>query len=275
MPDAVVWAGLVLMGACVGAYGTLIGAGGGFVLVPVLLLLYPGDSTELVTSISLAVVFFNAASGTVAYARQMRIDYLAANVFAAATVPGAVAGAFAISLVPRRLFDVVFALLLLLAAAFLELRPRGRVSQRRHRRGEVTRRITDVQGDTYVYSYSLRTGVALSVLVGFVASLLGVGGGIIHVPVMVQLLHFPAHLATATSHYVLTVTSLTATLVHVIAGDLDGGYARTAALAVGVLAGAQVGARLSLRLGATAIVRLLALALVAVAARLLLAAAGV
>jgi len=272
LPDALVWPGLILLGVAVGAYGTMIGAGGGFVLVPVLLLLYPGDPPELVTSISLAVVFFNALSGTAAYVRQRRVDYLAANAFALATVPGALAGAFAVSLFARRLFDGVFALVLLLAAAFLLLGPSGRVVQRRYRRGEVTRRITDALGDTYVYSYSLPLGVVLSLAVGFVSSLLGIGGGIIHVPAMVQLLRFPAHVATATSHYVLTVTALTGTLVHVLAGDLEGGYARTGALAAGVLIGAQLGARLSLRLGGLGIVRLLALALAAVAVRLLIEA---
>ena len=272
MPDALVWPGLILLGVAVGAYGTMIGAGGGFVLVPVLLLLYPGDPPELVTSISLAVVFFNALSGTTAYIRQRRVDYLAANAFALATVPGALAGAFAVSLFARRLFDGVFALVLLLAAAFLLLGPSGRVVQRRYRRGEVTRRITDALGDTYVYSYSLPLGVVLSLMVGFLSSLLGIGGGIIHVPAMVQLLRFPAHVATATSHYVLTVTALTGTLVHVLAGDLEGGYARTGALAAGVLIGAQLGARLSLRLGGLGIVRLLALALAAVAVRLLIEA---
>ena len=267
-----VWPGLILLGVAVGAYGTMIGAGGGFVLVPVLLLLYPGDPPELVTSISLAVVFFNALSGTAAYVRQRRVDYLAANAFALATVPGALAGAFAVSLFARRLFDGVFALVLLLAAAFLLLGPSGRVVQRRYRRGEVTRRITDALGDTYVYSYSLPLGVVLSLMVGFLSSLLGIGGGIIHVPAMVQLLRFPAHVATATSHYVLTVTALTGTLVHVLAGDLEGGYARTGALAAGVLIGAQLGARLSLRLGGLGIVRLLALALAAVAVRLLIEA---
>ncbi len=66
MGDAL-WA--IPLGFLVGAYGTLIGAGGGFVLMPVLLVLYPGQSPELLTSISLAVVFFNAASGSWAYAR--------------------------------------------------------------------------------------------------------------------------------------------------------------------------------------------------------------
>jgi len=66
---------LVLIGFAVGAFGTLIGAGGGFILTTILLLLYPHDSPQTLTAISLAAVFFNAASGSAAYARQRRIDY--------------------------------------------------------------------------------------------------------------------------------------------------------------------------------------------------------
>ena len=58
-----------------GTYGTLIGAGGGFVLAPALLLLYPGEAPEIITSISLRAVFFNALSGTLARASSKRIDY--------------------------------------------------------------------------------------------------------------------------------------------------------------------------------------------------------
>ena len=105
MPDILTWPGLVLLGIAVGTYGTMIGAGGGFVLVPLLLILYPGKPPEAITSISLAVVFLNAASGTVAYVRQRRIDFLAANCFAVATIPGAIAGALVTSYLPRRLFD--------------------------------------------------------------------------------------------------------------------------------------------------------------------------
>lgn len=274
MPEAAQWLGLILLGVAVGAYGTVIGAGGGFVLVPVLLLIYPEDSTALLTSISLAVVFFNALSGTAAYAAQRRVDGLAAAAFALATLPGAVAGALAVSLVPRRAFDAVFAGLLLVVGAVLTLPLRAPVVQRRTRRGEVTRRITDAQGNTFVYSYNLAAGLAVSAAVGFFSSVLGVGGGIIHVPAMILLLHFPAHVATATSQAVLTASALAGTVTHLVRGDLDGGYLRVALLAIGVLGGAQLGARLSLRLGGRSITRLLALALLVVAVRLALAAAG-
>jgi uncharacterized protein len=272
LADVLVWPGLVLLGFAVGAYGTMIGAGGGFVLVPLLLLLYPDDPPEMVTSISLAVVFFNAASGTAAYVRQKRVDFLAANTFALATMPGAVLGALATSLFPRQLFDLVFAFLLVAVALLIMARPTAPVVSRTGRRGEVVREITDARGDTYVYSYNLHQGIALSVFVGFLSSLLGIGGGVIHVPIMVLLLHFPTHVATATSHYVLVVTALTGTIVHLVSGQYSSGFGETAALSVGVLVGAQAGARLSHRIHGVLIVRLLALALIGVSLRLFAAA---
>ena len=86
---------LIPLGFFAGGYGTLIGAGGGFVLAPALLLLYPGEAPETITSISLASVFFNALSGTLAYAKSKRIDYKSGFIFSLADMPGAVLGALA------------------------------------------------------------------------------------------------------------------------------------------------------------------------------------
>jgi uncharacterized membrane protein YfcA len=93
---------LLPVGVLIGAFGTLIGAGGGFILTPILLLVYPHESPEIITSISLAVVFFNAFSGSVAYARMRRIDYRSGVLFALATIPGAVVGALTTTYMPRR-----------------------------------------------------------------------------------------------------------------------------------------------------------------------------
>jgi len=90
---------------------------------------------------------------------------------------------------------------------------------------------------------------------------------------MVRLLRFPTHIATATSHYVLMVSALAGTLVHVSTGQLSGGYTITAALAAGVLAGAQVGAALSNRIQGDLLIRLLGGALALTSIRLLIGAA--
>ena len=110
---------LLGIGLFVGFIGTLIGAGGGFILVPVLLLLFPQLQPEQVTSISLAIVFFNASSGSFAYAKMKRIDYKTAFIFAAATVPGAIMGALFTSALPKHTFDLILGALLILIAVFL------------------------------------------------------------------------------------------------------------------------------------------------------------
>jgi len=270
MPELVVWVALVVLGVAVGAYGTIIGAGGGFVLVPILLVLYPDEPPELITSISIAVVFCNALSGTFAYVRQKRVDFLGANSFAIATIPGAVAGSLLTGVVPRGPFDVFFAALLLALAGLLIRRPRPRIAARAHRRGEVSRLVTDSHGDSYLFSYSLPLGTGLSLLIGFLAGMLGIGGGPVHVPILIQVLRFPAQVATATSQYALMITAGTSSLVHFLRGDYSGGLDRTFALAVGVVIGAQLGARLSQRLRGSVIVELMAVALVALGVRLLL-----
>jgi uncharacterized membrane protein YfcA len=102
------------IGLFVGFIGTLIGAGGGFILVPVLLLLFPKLKPEVITSISLAVVFLNAASGSLAYAKMKRVDYRSAITFAIAALPGAVLGAFSTSLIPQRVFDLLLGFVLII-----------------------------------------------------------------------------------------------------------------------------------------------------------------
>jgi uncharacterized protein len=263
---------LIGLGLGVGLYGTLIGAGGGFVLMPVLLLLYPEMKPENLTAISLAVVFFNAASGTESYAIMKRIDYRSGLMFAAATIPGAIIGALNTAWVPRHLFNGIFAVVLLAGGALLFLRPGlGKRPQERpgkHHHPEAQRHLVAMGGETYDYAFNPLVGIGISFFVGYASSFLGIGGGIIHVPVLIYALDFPVHVATATSHFILAIMSLTGTLVHMGAGDLSGGVNETLALAIGVMLGAPLGAQLSGLIRGTWIVRSLALALALVGIRI-------
>src|SRR5262249_23269963 len=108
-----------------------------------------------------------------------------------------------------------------------------------------------------------------SAYVGVLSSLLGIGGGILHLPLLIRVLRLPPAVATATSHFVLTFVALTGTITHVVLGQFEHGLAETMYLAVGVMMGAPIGAALSARVQGSAIVRLLAVALCVVGARLL------
>jgi len=264
---------LIPLGFFIGTYGTLIGAGGGFILMPILLLLYPGENPELLTSISLAVVFFNAFSGSVAYSRMKRIDYRSGFLFSVATIPGAIFGALTTAYIPRRLFDLIFGLLMIAASVFLLLHPNRKNELKEETPNyHLTRNLTEANGANHTYSYNPIVGVGLSLFVGYISSLLGIGGGVIHVPALVHILNFPIHIATATSHFILAVMAMTGTTVHVATGVFSHGVRRTILLAIGVLLGAQLGARLSIRVHGDWIIRGLAIALGFVGARILLMA---
>ncbi len=262
---------LIPLGIAVGAFGTLVGAGGGFVLVPVLLLLYPGRSPETVTSMSLLVVCFNAASGSVAYGRQKRIDFRSGWWFILGTLPGAIAGAIVVGYIPRQLFDAMFATLLILLGVYLAIRSnQQRIVDPVTGRGVVRRMLRDRSGNTFVYSFHLWKGVLISTGVGFISSLLGIGGGIIHVPIMTSLLHFPVHIATATSQFVLAFMAAEGTSVHIVSGNLkwDSALFQAGMLSIGAIIGAQFGARLANKIQGGIIIRALAGALILVGIRL-------
>ena len=211
------------------------------------------------------VVFFNAGSGSVAYARMRRIDYRAGLLFSATGIPGAIVGAMTTDLIPRRAFNVVFGILITAGAiALLFTRPsedtaapseRGRPAATPHTR--------------------TRLGMALSFFVGYFSSLLGIGGGVMHVPILARVLKFPVHVATATSHFILALLALAGVIVHLLDGTLaPAGMWQAAWLSLGAVAGAQVGAILSRHVGGKWIMRGLAAALALVGVRILVLAAG-
>ncbi len=238
-----------------GLLGTLIGVGGGFLLVPLLLLAYPGTPPAEITAISLAVTFLNALSGTAAYARQRRIHYRSGLLFAAACVPGAVLGAWCTYRVASRAFLGLFAAVLIGIALVLFLKP--------PRRGE------DAGSPQFCLSRAgLWMGSGLSIGVGFLSSFLGIGGGILHVPILAGLLKFPVHVATATSQFILLFAAFTGTLTHVAGGAIQAGWPRIAALGAGAVLGAQAGARLSAGVRPALLMRILAAALLLASLRL-------
>jgi len=260
------------IGIFVGAYGTLIGAGGGFILVPLLLILFPGESPALVTATSLSVVLVNSLSGSIAYARHRRIGWKTGLLFALATVPGALAGSYLVKYIPRDVFGAGFGCLLLLLAAYLFISGGRKPGPRAAAPGTPARPIdvvTDATGASYPLSYSLPLGMGLSLLIGLFSSVAGIGGGVIHVPVMTSLLGFPVHVATATSQFILVFTSLAGVAMHLADGTFTTDLPRLAVLAAGVVAGAQIGAALSRRLKGPWIARALALALLLAGGRLL------
>jgi uncharacterized membrane protein YfcA len=266
---------LMLTGFIIGVFGTLIGAGGGFILVPILILSYPELSPETMTAISIAIVAANAISGSIAYARSGRIDYKAGLLFALFTIPGSILGVFSTRFIPRHIFNIIFGILLVALSVYLLFRRTNgekpailNLEKKRWKHHT----LVDNTGETFNYTYNQTRGIIISVLVGYISPVLGIGGGIIHVPALVQWLQFPVFIATATSHFILAIMATVSVLVHVVNGSYHDPKIlhMVISLTIGVIPGAQIGAWLSHKIKSHTIIRVLALCLGLVGVRILL-----
>jgi len=259
-----------LAGLFAGFFGTMLGIGGGVIFVPLFLLVFNFSPQEAIGT-SLFVVFFNALSGTISYLQQRRVDIGAGWKFAIATLPGAVLGAW----LSRYFTDVSLGLIfgLFMAAVAVFIFRQGESPLKSAGRPDSGRTLTDSTGMSFSYHPRERLGIAISFGVGAVSSLLGIGGGIIHVPMLVFLLGFPVHIATATSHFVLVISAFSGSVAHISFGNVQIGPGL--AVAAFAIVGAQIGARFSRRLKGHLIARLLAAVLLLVGLRLVLEGLGI
>lgn len=256
----------------VGTYGTLVGLGGGFLVVPLLLFVYK-LSPPAAAATSLVVVFLNAASGSAGYVRRGRVQLRAGALFALGTIPGALVGPAIATRLPAHVFELVFAIFLIGMAVVLLVRPEAAGDEPSSFGGDwmrVHRTYVDPSGTEHPISFSVPVAMVISFFVGVLASLLGIGGGIIHVPAMIHLMGFPVHVATATSTFVLSITAATAVLEYTRRDFVQ--WPLAAALGIGVVLGAQLGAAVSHRIHARWLVRLLTLAMIGLGVRMLFGA---
>jgi uncharacterized protein len=277
-----------ILGIVVAAYGTIIGAGGGFILVPVLLIFFNYPAVEAVGT-SIVVVFINAVSGTISYSLQKRIDVYTALRFGLATIPGSVLGSFLTVYLAGRTFNIFFSLLLIAIGISLIFGGRSKVTAAAEsKRSKVTgvdaavplkiegfffspkrqvkRFILDKIRQEFKYQYNFWLGIGISFIIGFISSISGIGGGVIHVPVMISLLMFPTHIAVATSQAILMVSTFFGATTHLIQGHT---VWSAIPIGIGAFFGAQLGAFLSRKLKGQLITAMMALALVLAAGRLL------
>jgi uncharacterized protein len=251
---------LTMIGFVIGVIGTLIGAGGGFMLVPILLFIFPHWTPERVTGLSMITVAQNAISGSIAYYYQKKIHLKSGLLFSLAGIPGALLGVLLTHYVNKTLFEKIFGFALILYAIILLLK-----------------KMKDNQTGGSIHEFSPQpksyvVGFWLSLVIGFVASFLGIGGGVIHVPLLSLVLGFPVHIATGTSHFILSFTAIFASAVHLYQGDLSLFDKEVWQLGLGAICGAQLGAHFSKRVPGKLILKILAVALLGVGIRLLVKA---
>ena len=240
---------LFVVGIGVGTFGTLIGIGGGLIMIPLFTFaLTPSifHSAPEIVGTSLFGVFLNALSGTYAYVKQHRVYFKAAIPFAIATLPGAILGSLVSDYFTGPTFSLSYGIFILIISAIMYW-------------NSSNKKAIATNFDETLFITRKKLGIILSMFVGFISSIFGIGGGIIHVPVMIYALAFPPHMATATSHFVLAVSSFMGVTSHIFLNHIV--WIPALAVGFGAVIGAQIGARLSKKTKPRSIILLLCISL--------------
>lgn len=239
---------LVAIGA--GGFGSLVGIGGGIVIVP-LLTVALGHDVKTAIAASLVGVIATSLAASPRYLRAGLVDRHLGLLLLVAAALGGLTGGVTAGYLDGRLLALLFAVLLIGVALQMlrqTLRPATRppIAAADLASGFTSTYVEPSSGEVVTYrARRLVPGTALSFLAGNVSGLLGVGGGVINVPVMNLLMHVPIRVATTTSTYMLAATAVASSVVYLEAGQLDPLLA--APVALGIIVGARLGARVAMR----------------------------
>ena len=242
---------LFLIGAAASVFGSLVGLGGGFVVIPVLRLAYGIPPAE-VAGTSLVLVLANTASSTVGFWRHRAIDFKLALPFTLGAVPASILGVVAVRHFTPAGFDIAYGCLLV-TLAILVIR-RLRIQSRAL--GERT------------FAHDWRVGILGGFAMGFFSSAFGIGGGIVMVPLLLLAARMPPHLVAATTAFVVTMIAPIGIVFHALAGDVD--WAVATPLVLGGLAGGGIAPSIAKRVSSPFLITLLALGLIGAAGSLAL-----
>lgn len=250
-----------------GVIGALIGLGGGVIITPVLVLFFKVD-IRYAMGAALASVIATSSGAAAAYLRDGISNMRIGLFLCSATTVGAVCGAMLAVILNQDVLSVIFGVALLITVA-LSLRKNPAPSEAVEKSDPLAEKLrlpgTMPSQETRVpYSvHHVIPGFLMMWIAGVLSGLLGIGSGAFKVVAMDQIMRIPFKVTTATSNFMIGVTAAASVGIYLKRGYLD--PALVAPVALGVLAGAFVGAKL-LPVAPVKILRIVFLTLVTVIA---------
>jgi len=273
-----------------GAFGALLGLGGGVLIVPMLALGFGLPFREAV-GVSLLSVIATSSASAATYLRRGAANLRLGLTLEILTVIGALVGGLVAFALDERLIAAAFSLMLVyvaLSMARQRTRPtappapdEGVVDPEPEVEAEAGSAEDDPAPSTgFAASLShpdyevrnLPAGLALSGLAGMVSALLGVGGGIIKVPTMHLAMGLPLRAATATSNLTIGVTASASAALYILRDSIDPLVAGP--VLVGTFLGATAAARLAPRVPVVVLRWVFVLVLLYVAFQMIMRAIG-
>ncbi len=234
---------LFLTGLLAGSFGALLGLGGGAILIPVLTI-YFHLPIHTAIGVSLVGVIATSTGAAIVYVREGKTDIKLGMLLELGTTVGAILGAVIAGLVSARVLYLLFTVVLVYNAYSMYRRNEGTVEKEtacgQQQAGSEGKDSWKRTNGSFTYKVrNIPLGIFLSSLAGIMSGLLGLGGGLIKIPVMYLLMGVPLKTAAATSNFMIGVTASASAWIYFLNGRIN--PVVTVPVALGIFAGALAG----------------------------------
>ncbi len=272
--DVLLALGIFITAILAGLIGSMFGIGGGIIIIPALTIVF-GLPLKEVIGASLIGVIASSTGAASRYVGEGIVNIRLGMILEPATTIGSVVGAFLAIYLNQYVLAGAFALVLVYSAYYMLRRPEVTIHSDKEQcypylSGQYDDLIT---GKRICYSVrNLKKGLLASFGAGNMSGMLGIGGGIVKVPVMNVWMGVPMRAASATSNFMIGVTALAGAAVFYVNGLIS--PVLTATVAVGAFAGAYIGPHISKRTAGATLRRYFAVFMIAIAIIMMLKAIG-
>jgi len=248
-------------GIIAGLLGSMLGVGGGLIIVPVLTLAL-GLPIHIAVGSSLVAIVANSCTAAGLYTKAGLTNVKLGLLLETATIPGAIIGGFAAASISPSILSALFGLLLIYVAYTMVARNQlasediAITNSASIRSDDADNSLSASLTDSYhdqnqekVVTYKVKHipfGLGFGFIAGILSSLLGIGGGIIKVPVMHLVMGVPMKATIATSTLMITLTAAAGAFIYHYHGDIQPFV--VAPLIIGIVIGSRIGVELTKRI---------------------------
>ena len=233
-----------------GILGALLGLGGGFIMVPAMTIILDIPIHYAIAA-SFVGILMNSTSASIIYLRNRMPNIRIANIMQIAAIIGAFVGASLSISLDKTTLSLIYSFALIFTALIMY-----RKDTKKEKIEEVKSKEKFIITSSYIEQlskkkitykiYNIKLGLIFTLIVGIYSGLLGVGGGILSVPIMNKIMKIPIKPAIATSSIIMGTTAIVGLLVFAAEGNLLNSIAIP--IGLGIFFGAQIGSRLNQRI---------------------------
>ena len=233
-----------------GILGALLGVGGGFIMVPAMTIILDIPIHYAIAA-SFVGILMNSTSASIIYLRNRMPNIRIANVMQIAAIIGAFIGASLSISLDKTTLSLIYSFALIFTALMMYRKDTKKEKVEEIKSKEkfiiISSYIEQLSKKRIIYKiYNIKLGLIFTLIVGVYSGLLGVGGGILSVPIMNKIMKIPIKPAIATSSIIMGTTAIVGLLVFAAEGNLLNSIAIP--IGMGIFFGAQIGSRLNQRI---------------------------